>query len=273
MRRLTHRLLLPALGVLAACQTAQQPGVAVPTEDPSAAYEALLAEVVTEDGYVHWEQLQDKRAPLDAYVAWLTRPGALPSDRDAAHATWLNAYNAWVLYGVLEAGIPASVKDVPGWVPQPGSGFFLEKTYALGELRVSLYVAEHTHVRGGFSDWRDHAALNCASGSCPPLRRELFDPRRLDAQLDDQTRRWANDPVRGWRLDGQTVVLSPLFEWYAEDYPERPGGVCELLAEHATAERRRELTDAMSNGCKTAYFAYDWRLNRPELAAQIPPRQ
>lgn len=268
---MTHRLLLAAAAVLAACQTAVTSPVPVPSADPSAAYEALLQRVVTPDGYVDWPALQSDHAALDAYVAWLSRPDALPDDEDAAHATWLNAYNAWVLQGVLDADVPSSVKAVPGWVPKAGSGFFLERTYALGGQRVSLYTAEHTHIRAVFRDYRDHAALNCASGSCPPLSRTLFTGPRLDAQLDARMAGWVDDPVRGFWVEGDTLVVSPLFDWYAEDFPiEEAGSLCAVLARHASEERRIVLERSAEQGCPTRAFTYDWRLNHPSLAGQRP---
>lgn len=256
----------PALATLLglfACQTSVSSPAPVPSADPSAAYEDLLQRVVTEDGYVDWAAVQADRGALDAYVAWLSRPDALPADPVDAHATWLNAYNAWTLYGVLDTGVPASVKDVPGWLPQEGSGFFLERTYALGDRRVSLYTAEHTWIRGGFSDWRDHAALNCASASCPPLRRELYRPDRLEAQLDDQVRRWVDDPARGWRVEEDTLVATPIFEWFAADFPTDERGLCGLLAPYAGEARRQTLERLAASGCPTRSFEYDWRLNHP----------
>lgn len=255
--------LLSLLLLLSACQTALVPSTPVPAHDPSPEYEALLKRVVTPDGYVHWDRLRADHAALDAYVAWLTRPGALPDDPRAAHATWLNAYNAWTLYGVLELDVTTSVKEVPGWVPEPGSGFFLERTYELGGSHYSLYTAEHTCIRAGIGDWRDHAALNCASASCPPLRAELYDPARLDAQLDEQVQRWADDPVRGWRQEGDTYVFSPIFQWFEADFPVGEGGLCGLLGPYATGDRRAILQAGAASGCPAAFFEYDWRLNRP----------
>lgn len=240
--------------------------------DPSPAYEALLRRVVTEDGYVDWGALRADREPLDAYVAWLARPGAVPEPTDAAHATWLNAYNAWTLFEVLEAGTPASVRDVSGWVPEPGSGFFLERTFDLGGQRVSLYTAEQVWIRPTFEDWRDHAAINCASASCPALRRDLFRADTLDAQLDDAARRWADDPVRGWHREGQTFVFSPIFTWYADDFPGGDDELCALLAGYATGARKAALQAGDAAGCPTAFFEYDWRLNHPAVREQVPPR-
>lgn len=251
------------LVVLVACQTPVTSPAPLAGDDPSGAYEALLGRVVTPDGFVRWAALEEDHAALDAYVAWLARPGALPEDHDAAHATWLNAYNAWTLYGVLDTGVPASVKAVPGWLPREGSGFFLERTYDLGGRRVSLYTAEHTWIRGEFHDWRDHAALNCASASCPPLRRELYHPERLEAQLDDQVRRWVDDPVRGWKVEGDTGVFNPIFSWFAGDFPATDAGLCGLLGPYAVGERQRALETLGATGCPHRFFEYDWRLNHP----------
>jgi hypothetical protein len=81
--------------LLTGCQTAVSVDP-VPLQDPSADYEALLHRVVTDKGYVRWDQLQEDHAALDAYVAWLARAHAEPEDSTEAHALWLNAYNAWV---------------------------------------------------------------------------------------------------------------------------------------------------------------------------------
>jgi hypothetical protein len=254
----------------AGCQTVAPVRVPVPEKDPSAAWEAQLARVVTPDGYVDWDPLVADRSALDAYVAWLSRDGAVPSEPAAAHAWWLNAYNAWTMAGVLDAGVPSSVKDVPGWLPEPGSGFFLEVTWSAGGRPVSLYHAEHVEIRPVFADARDHAALNCASASCPPLRAELYAAAKLEDQLNDQARRWANDPVRGFRVEGNTVVMTPIVQWFEVDFPGGQTGSCAWWARHASPERRAEL--AALPACVPAYFEYDWRLNRPEVAGQVPPR-
>ena len=54
----------------------------------------------------------------------------------------------------------------------------------IGGRDVSLDDIEHGIVRP-LGDPRAHAAVICASLSCPPLRREPWDAARLSAQLDD----------------------------------------------------------------------------------------
>lgn len=238
---------------------------ATPADDPSNAYEAWLGEVATGDGYVRWDAVHADTAPLDAYVGWIARPEAVPAERAAAHAFWLNSYNALVLHAVVALGVTGSVKEVPGWIPEPGSGFFLEHTHTIGGESLSLYVHEHRRVRAQFSDLRDHAALNCASASCPPLRDTLYTAADLDRELDDQMRRWVADPLRGVRIEGDELVLSPIFHWFVSDFGGDRRGLCEVLHPYAEEPLARRLQQASAAGCPHRVFDYDWSLN-------VPPR-
>ena len=76
-------------------------------------------------------------------------------------------------------------------------------------------------------DPRAHAAVICASTSCPALRREPFSAARLDAQLDDAMRSWMADPGKGLKLDraGNTIHLSKIYDWFEEDFAAQCGAL------------------------------------------------
>lgn len=247
-----------------ACRAPVGPDLDAPLRDPSAEWGALLSSAVDGRGRVDYDALAADRSVLDRYVAWLGRPGAVPVKQRGQTALWLNAYNAFVLWSALDAGRPASVRDVPSrWFGPPGAGFFVERAFALGRERVSLWDLEHERLRDRTQDYRVHAALNCASWSCPPLRAELYVGERLDAQLADQMRGWVNDPERGVSLDGGEVVFSPLFDWYARDFlvwTQAPD-LCAVAARHADASLAQALKERSAAGCPHRFSAYDWRLN------------
>jgi hypothetical protein len=229
------------------------------------AWEVRLAEIVTEDGLVDYDALEADRSALDGYVAWLADerswPGRLTRDW---HAQYLNAYNALVMFQVLERGRPASVLDVGGIVPVPGYKFFAATQFALGADWLTLSEIEHERVRWKEMDYRDHSALNCASMSCPPLRNELYRPPQLRQQLDDQMKRWMSDPERGVRVEGGRAVFSPIFEWFERDFHFFSGGKdpCTIAAEHTgDHELARQLRALSAEGCPRTYFEYDWSLN------------
>ena len=83
------------------------PRVDLPEQNPTARYSALLVQVVTFDGYVDYEELEKQRGVLDEYVAWIAHSRAWRLERPVDRpADYLNAYNALVLYQVLERGGP-----------------------------------------------------------------------------------------------------------------------------------------------------------------------
>lgn len=225
-------------------------------------YADLLEQVVTEDGYVDYDRLADDRDKLDDYVAWLAEHGPPEGGNPTSHAHqafWYNAYNALVLFAVLEHGRPASVRDVTG--PSPGAGFFLLHDFQVGPDQVSLWEIEHERIRQRYLDERAHGVLNCASSSCPPLWAEPLRPGGLQNQLDAHMERWVGDPERGVRLEADgTLVANPIFDWFAEDFERWTGSapLCEYLVQYAHGD----VADALSaEDCQVTFFEYDWSLN------------
>ena len=82
-------------------------------------------------------------------------------------------------------------------------------------------------------DPRIHAALVQGAMGSPPLRAEPYDAARLSEQLDDQCRRWINDPARN-RARGDTLALSAILERHQADFAASPfGGVLGFVKAYA----------------------------------------
>ncbi len=245
----------------------------VPDETAQEDWGATLREVVTAKGYVDYDRLEQRRDTLDAYVAWLADPinweGKLTRDW---HARYLNAYNALVLYQVLERDRPASVQEPRRLIPMDGAAFFLETQFKLGHDWLSLSEIEHERVRQRELDYRDHAALNCASRSCPPMRNELYKARGdlLRLQLDQQMARWVMDNERGVHFEDDVVVFSPIFDWFAGDFQFLSAGLdlCTLTSQFARGKKRKRLEQAAVEGCKHRFGDYDWSLNHASVDEQ-----
>lgn len=230
-------------------------------------WDRTLRAVVSSDGRVDYDALEAQRQSLDDFVVWLEQPaafkGRISADR---HAFWINAYNALTLYQVLERGRPSSVMDVAGVLPLAGSGFFLETAFDVGGEYVSLSEIEHERLRMKEYDYRDHAALNCASGGCPPLRAGLYTQEALPHELDEAMARWVNDPARGVRVDDELdlVWFSPIFEWYGLDFTlgDHEDSLCALTAGFADPVLASRLRALDARGCPHRYTDYDWNLNQ-----------
>jgi hypothetical protein len=189
-------------------------------------------------------------------------PAALGS-RAERLAFWINAYNVLAIDVVVAHYPLASIRDAgsllrPVWKRPAGR---------IGGRAYSLDEIEHALLRP-LGDPRIHAAIVCASSSCPSLRREPYEAGRIDAQLDDALRRFLADPRKGAAFDPATgrLRLSRIFAWFEEDFAER-GGVLAFLLPRLPAEIRAALA-ARPGAVRVEHFDYDWRLN--DLARTDP---
>ncbi|MCB9538466.1 MAG: DUF547 domain-containing protein [Myxococcales bacterium] len=192
---------------------------------------------------------------LKAYVATIekTDPASIKDAKDRL-AFWINAYNAHTVAAVVAhwPGI-TSVSNV-----YPDFAFFKKKDKVIGGEKYALNDVENEIIRPRFKDPRIHAALNCASVSCPPLANFAFTGAKLDAQLDQVMRAFANDAARNEIEPGKdTVRLSEIFKWYADDF-KPAGGPKAYLLKYLDGERKA----ALEKAAKVDFKPYDWNLNK-----------
>ena len=180
---------------------------------------------------------------------------ATPSDK---LALLCNAYNAFVINGVITHNIHGSVMDFH----LNELGFFDVPEHIFGGRTMSLNQIEHELVRKRFQEPRIHVALVCAARSCPSIRPEAYVGGRLDVQLEDQSIQFVNDR-RYVDYDETTnsLMLSPLLNWYGDDW--RPvGGYLDWLATRtADSSLRQAIAGATRGEVRVAFLEYDWSLN------------
>lgn len=217
-----------------------------------AAWDGMLKRHVSR-GLVDYAGWQADRQPLEDYLKHLAdiQPDHLPS-RDAKLAFWINAYNAAVIKGVLDHALIRSVKDV--------RGFFDKIRYRIGQQPMTLNEIEAAGRALG--DWRMHFAVVCASLSCPPLINEAYVPGRLEAQLAERTTAFLADQERGLRVEGKTLWVSKIFQWYTRDFL---GDGSRLTADTLLAAVQAYLTQPLraqrGRGLSLKFLEYDWTLN------------
>ena len=141
-------------------------------------------------------------------------------------AFWINAYNAFTIKAIIDhypiersftlIGIfyapKNSILQIPGvWKKL--------KFNALGQ-EVTLDHIEHGILRKEFNEPRIHAAINCASISCPDLRSEAYVADRLEGQLSDASGLFVNNKFKGVYVDKKKnkVKVSKIFKWFGEDF-------------------------------------------------------
>jgi hypothetical protein len=123
----------------------------------------------------------------------------------------INAYNLLVINEALEHYPLKSVLDV--------SGFFDGKKQQVGGRSLTLNQLEKDLLLKNFPDARLHFVLVCGALGCPPITSFAYQPATLESQLDQQTRKALNN-ASFIRVSegGQSVGLSQIFSWYANDF-------------------------------------------------------
>jgi hypothetical protein len=176
--------------------------------------------------------------------------------REERLAFWINAYNILAIDLVLRHDPPEGIRDIgsffrPVWKKQAGE--INGRSYSLGEI-------EHEIIRP-IGEPRSHAAIVCASVSCPNLLREPFVAGRLDAQLDASVRAWLMRPEKGLMVDRAPpgLWLSPIFDWFEADFGGRKG-VLQFVARYARPEDALWIRE-QGEDVSVRYFDYDWSLN------------
>jgi hypothetical protein len=231
-------------------------------------YGTVLRTYVNADGLVDYPALQANPQVLENFI---TQLGTVPQDTYAAWsenekiAFLINAYNAITLKSIIDQKpLKGSIKDI--------FGVWNFKKHTVMGRSLTLDNIEHAILRKDFQEPRIHAALVCAAISCPPLRQEPYTGENLDAQLDDQTRKWLASPV-GLQIDRtqNRVAISSIFNWFGEDWQAQYAAEGKFTG----SAKERSALNFISNyvnpkdkeyleqgNYKLNYLNYDWSLNR-----------
>jgi thiol-disulfide isomerase/thioredoxin len=151
-----------------------------------------------------------------------------------------------------------------------GKGFFYDLEFVIGGEKMNLYDIENKIIRAQFKDARIHFAISCGSSSCPLLRKEAFDPQKLEGQLESASTQFVNDGKDVMVDDAKKeVVMSKIFEWYSDDFvaftKQRAkvdvAGVVDFALLYAKEPLSAKLKDAKAKSYKVVFRDYDWNVN------------
>lgn len=230
-------------------------GGQVPDHGP---WDAMLKVHVT-DGRVDYDAFQrDPRFPT--YLAALAQVDAGRLSPAERLAYWINVYNAFTIELINSRGERRSIRRINRVLGVPTKSPWAEPIVRADRRTLTLDDVEHRIIRVEFADPRIHVALVCAAIGCPPLREEAYTGAALDAQLDEQARRFFATPEKN-RVDARTRTVhgSPIFTWYREDFGGTLAGVGAFWAQFVDDPESRQLLQ--SGGFRWVDTEYDWSLN------------
>ncbi|MEM9324049.1 MAG: DUF547 domain-containing protein [Bacteroidota bacterium] len=218
-------------------------------------FDELLARHVDKQGYLDYEGVMTDRAKLRRYLTLITQNP--PNDQQWSSseklAYWINLYNAFTIELVLDYYPVASIKDIGSSIQVP----FVNTPWDIKMIEIDgkkydLNNVEHNILRKIFDEPRIHFAINCASASCPKLRREAYRADIIDRQLHEQTIDFINDPERN-DITTRPAQISKLFQWWKGDFT-RDGTVREYINQYAA--------EPLEEGADIDYLEYDWSINK-----------
>ncbi len=244
-------------------------------------YAIVLNKYVDDKGMVDYKALKANREELDRYnesiAAIDPQDFAKWSDQEKI-ALLINAYNSLTLkaiinnYPIKKSLFNPSAYIYPSNSIRQISGVWDETTHEVMGKEMTLDHIEHEILRKDFNEPRIHMALVCAAMGCPILRNEPYTGEKLEEQLEDQSRRFMNNPAK-FRIDKESsvVYLSSIFKWFGSDFVKKypvknqfkgPNETVSSVLKFASSY----LTDDDANYLKEGdysieYLDYDWSLN------------
>lgn len=215
-------------------------------------WDVLVKKYVSKNGMVDYQGFLKDKKQLQVYLDKLSanRPTSAWSKNEKM-AFWINAYNAFTVKLILDNYPIKSIKDIKRGIPFVNSVWDIA-FIPMGKEKIDLNNIEHTILRKEFKDPRIHAAINCASFSCPLLRNEAYYASRLDEQLSDAMRKFVNDPQRN-QLDKSNIKISKIFSWFAGDFKLNGSSIADYLNKYAKIR--------VQANAKVDFLEYQWELN------------
>ena len=155
--------------------------------------------------------------------------GLLGSDKEKK-AFWINVYNAFTKYLIVDMQIKKSIQEKPWFFFWPkinvGGEYFslddiehgilrsnrrapyrLMRQFKWGEKRKRFICSE--------LDYRVHFALNCGAKSCPPV--SSYTSEDIDTQLDLAEYSFSNAEFE-INHEKQVISCSRVYKWYRKDF-------------------------------------------------------
>ncbi len=236
------------------------PGFALRTPVDHSAFELLLRQHVV-NGLVDYDAF-GRSAEFSRYLALLDRVDPATLDNNERLAYWINVYNAYTIELINRHRERASIRNInKSFGVLRLKGPWSEQLVRAGGRRLTLDDVEHRIIRKEFHEPRVHFALVCAALGCPPLRSEAYTGARLDAQLDDQGRRFLILSPEKNRVDiaTRTVYVSMIFRLYRDDFGGTDASVGQFIARWYPDGPDRVLLRSGKYSLRET--AYDWSLN------------
>lgn len=195
------------------------------------------------------------KSTLKGYITRLEKMPILSYSKDEQEAYWINLYNALTIDIILNYYPVNSIREIPNSLFKTGP--WNEKLLKIEGRNVSLNDIEHKILRPLWSDPRVHFLVNCASVGCPNITTCAITKDNYEAMAVQAAKDFINHP-RAVTLNGNTLILTSLVDWYGVDFGNNIDEIVIYLNKYANASTKTKLKNYKLNRIK---YEYDWNLN------------
>ncbi len=193
---------------------------------------------------------QDKQI-IEQYIRKLSKIDPRKYRKKEQFPYWVNLYNAATINLVLDNYPTSSIRNIGSFFR---FGPWDKNIVTVAGESLSLNDIEHRILRPIWRDPRIHYVVNCASLGCPNLPKQALTGMNTEFVLNKAAETFINSP-KGVTIQGNELVLSSIFDWYAEDFGETEKQV--LM--HIDQYRKK---DPVAGWQGSIDYKYDWNLNQ-----------
>jgi len=208
--------------------------------------------------YVLYAKVTDSnKAKLDEIIKNYASLNILNYNQNQQLAYWINIYNMLTIQTILQHYPVKSITDIDkNWLGF--SKVWDQKVVKINDKGLTLNDIEHRIIRPIWHNPRVHAAVNCASISCPNLSKKAYQGSKIDKQLNNAFSNWINSP-KGVDLKNDKLYLSEIFDWYGSDFGNQKQ-MREFIANYL---KNNSIKQALIYKNNTINFKnYNWNLNQ-----------
>ena len=161
-------------------------------------------------------------------------------------AFWINAYNLLTIDLIIKTKESKSIRNQGNLFKNVWKRY----DWNIHDKQYTLHAIEH-HILRPMGDPRIHFAINCASLSCPDLRKEPYLAETLETVLHEQTLAFLSNNTKGVSVNDTGLKISKIFKWFEEDFDGKQG-VEQFIHRHLPKSGNMAIDN---------YFNYNWSLN------------
>lgn len=195
-------------------------------------------------------------AKLKSYLSYLQKMEPRQLNSEEAKAFWINLYNAILVDKIVDAYESGSRRAINRLMNGGVESRALKRVSAeLLMQEISLNDIQHGILRPIWKDPRVHFALSNGALSGANIQKTAFTGSNNEELLEKAKAEFMQHP-RAVRVEGNSLVLNSVFEWYAADFGDSKSAVLAYISEN-TSDAMRQAMDGLSR----ISFDYNWDLN------------